>query len=101
MKQIDKLYHLVAGAAAAAFMAVVWCIEDLIFGAVFAAHPVAFAMVNAAMVAGLVKEAADYMDNKNAAASGILMHSVDPWDAVATCAGGLAVAFIGVKGLSL
>lgn len=89
----DKLAHALSGALAACFGAAVYVLLGLLLLALGyvippkGAIPVPFI---AALVAGLTKEAADYLDNRTYASD--LHHDVDPWDVVASAAPGAAIS---------
>lgn len=81
----DKAMHLVIGLLVALF--------GLVLGMLATAaglRPAAVAVGMAAIVAGLVKEGADWLDNRNQPG----MHGVEPLDALATAAPGLLVAIV-------
>lgn len=79
----DKANHAIYGAAIALTAAVLTAVG---FGAVHMAPLVALA---AAAIAGAAKEGSDWWQNRKAGAE---VHGVDPYDFVATAAGGLVVA---------
>lgn len=98
----DKLLHMAAGLAAAIFATTVYAGCALLMVEVVgvmlspaALTPVPFV---AALLVGLVKEATDWLDNRQYAAD--LRHTVDPWDVVATTAPGLIASLI-VAGVTL
>lgn len=87
----DKLGHMKAGAAAAAFGAGAWFLVSTTGLIPLAGVPAAAAL--ASIVAGVTKEGADKLDNDAAAAAGLPpVHGVEVADAVATAAPGLAAA---------
>ncbi len=80
----DKLLHFTAGFAASLAGAACWFLS----GSPITVLPW-FAFL-ASGVAGLTKEAADWMDNRTRPGS----HGVEFWDFVATAAGALPVVLI-------
>lgn len=90
----DKAQHAIAGAASAALGLLVYTLASMLVLAVSGSTlpyagliPVPFI---AALVAGLTKEAADWLDNRQYATD--LHHTVDPWDVAATAAPGLVIS---------
>lgn len=82
----DKLKHMAVGLLAGLFGAALLAILALLDLAPLAALPGGIAV--ASTVAGLGKEGADWADNRVQPG----MHSVDPWDALATAAPGWLMA---------
>lgn len=88
----DKTQHAIAGAASAALGLLVYVLASMLVLAVSGSTlpyagliPVPFI---AALVAGLTKEAADWLDNRTRLGT----HTVDPWDVAATAAPGLVIS---------
>lgn len=98
----DKVMHAAAGLVAALFGMLAYALLALaLLGLTGAALPTTALIpvpVIAALLAGLVKEASDWFDNRQYAAD--LRHTVDPWDVVATAAPGLIASLI-VAGATL
>jgi hypothetical protein len=89
----DKLFHLVAGALVALVMlALLATTRDLVPG--FYAHwTIPIAVAYTGLMCGLVKEFADWWDNRTLATAGIFpLHGVEVGDVLATVLGSLAVA---------
>ncbi|MCV2359625.1 hypothetical protein LNV08_11660 [Paucibacter sp. TC2R-5] len=82
----DKLMHFGIGSAVAAFALLVWASLAAIGLAPIAGAPAAAAL--AALVAGITKEGADWLDNRS---TGTPMHGVEYWDAAATALPGILI----------
>lgn len=93
MFQKDKLFHFVAGTIAALFGVGLWYVFAYAFKAPAIAAP--YAGLLASVVAGVTKEAADFMDNRAALAAGTTpLHGVEFFDAVATSLPGLLICAV-------
>ena len=89
----DKLLHAIAGALTALFAALAYALIALALPALGFELPIAGLIpvpFIGALFAGLVKEAADWLDNRTAPGT----HTVDPWDVVATAAPGLVISVV-------
>lgn len=84
----DKLKHMAVGLLAGLFGAIAWLILVQLALAPLAGLPCGIAL--ASTVAALAKEGADWVDNRIQPN----MHSVDPWDALATAAPGWLLALV-------
>ena len=84
----DKLMHMLVGFAVALFALVIWTIAAAAGLAPLSGAPAAAAL--AALVAGITKEGADYLDNKLVPA----MHGVEWLDAAATALPGVVLGFV-------
>lgn len=84
----DKLLHFLIGVGVALFAAGIWWLLAT-QGAVSPADAWAGAMIGA-VVAGITKEGADYLDNR----SNPGMHGVEALDALATAAGCVPVVIL-------
>lgn len=89
----DKLQHALAGFAAAMVGTTLYALSVLVMLAFGIDPPKASILpvpIISALVAGLTKEAADYLDNR--AVPGL--HEVDPMDVAATTAPGVALSLL-------
>lgn len=89
----DKLQHALAGALAACFATMLYLAIGLLALALGYTLPLEGAIpvpFIAALVAGLTKEVADYLDNRMYATD--LRHDVDPWDVAAAAVPGAAIS---------
>lgn len=83
----DKVTHFGVGLIASLFAALLWWLLSEL-GAVSMSSAWA-GVLTASLVAGITKEAADYLDNR---ATKTQMHGVEVLDALATAAGAAPVA---------
>ena len=81
----DKLMHLAVGTAVALFALMLWTLAVMAGLAPLTGAPAAAAL--AALVAGISKEGADYIDNRLRPGE----HEVSFWDAAATTFPGLVL----------
>ena len=89
----DKLKHFAAGLMVALFVIVAWLALGALVGVPMAALP--YVLIVASLVAGVVKEACDYLDNRALAAVGSPpMHTVETLDVFATFLPGLICAVL-------
>jgi hypothetical protein len=87
----DKTQHAIAGAAAALLGALLYCVGAMLllaFDVGLQRTGIIPVPLICALIAGLTKEAADWLDNRVRPGT----HTVDPWDVAATTAPGLVLS---------